>query len=94
MATTTFQFNINKLNNDFINKLKKLFKDKDIELTVREILPTEKIPLSLDELIDMNENTDFSYPVPHDDFDKIVQQFRTDEQFDVIGEIEKYKTFK
>ena len=38
---STFRMNINELSEDFVKSLKQIFKDKDIEITIREVDETE-----------------------------------------------------
>ena len=94
MEVFTYQVKADELDERFIEALKSLFKDAEIAISVRRVNGASKPKQTLSEMIAERGADPVRYVVPGEVFSQLADSFLEDEDFDIAGEIKKYKIVK
>lgn len=93
MAELTFdKIKVEDLDQRLIDSIRAFFQNRHVRvsITVKEEAAQPEITGSLSELLARNAAADVVYPIPSEEFEEIVRQFRADENFDPVAAIEKF----
>lgn len=91
MGSIIFNIDADELDTRFLKSIKAYFKHQRIKILVTsDEMNSDEEKLILAR-IEANKVSDYTFDIPSADFEALAAQFDADENFDILGEIKKFK---